>query len=174
MVIPWVGISLGDIIKRVEPTANAKYLAFQTLFDPERMPGQRRPVVPWPYVEGLRMDEALHPLSILAVGLYGEELPNQNGAPLRLVVPWKYGFKCIKSIVKMSFVEEMPPTTWNLASAHEYGFYANVNPQVDHPRWSQRKERRIGEFFKRDSLPFNGYGEEVAGLYAGMDLAQFY
>ena len=174
MVIPWVGISLGDIIKRVEPTANAKYLAFQTLFDPERMPGQRRPVVLWPYIEGLRMDEALHPLSILAVGLYGEELPNQNGAPLRLVVPWKYGFKCIKSIVKMSFVEEMPPTTWNLASAHEYGFYANVNPQVDHPRWSQRKERRIGEFFKRDSLPFNGYGEEVAGLYAGMDLAQFY
>ena len=174
MVIPWVGISLGDIIKRVEPTANAKYVAFETLFDPERMPGQRRPVVPWPYIEGLRLDEAMHPLSILAVGLYGEELPNQNGAPLRLVVPWKYGFKCIKSIVKMSFVEKMPPTTWNLASAHEYGFYANVNPEVDHPRWSQRKERRIGEFFKRDSLPFNGYAEEVAGLYAGMDLARFY
>jgi methionine sulfoxide reductase catalytic subunit len=174
MVIPWVGIPLGDIVKRVEPTGNAKYLAFETLFDPQRMPGQRRPVVPWPYVEGLRLDEAMHPLSILAVGLYGEELPNQNGAPLRLVVPWKYGFKSIKSIVRMSFVEKMPPTTWNLAAAHEYGFFANVNPEVDHPRWSQRKERRIGEFFKRDSLPFNGYADEVADLYSGMNLAKFY
>ncbi len=174
MVIPWVGIPLGDMVKRVEPTANARYVAFQTLFDPQRMPGQRRPVVSWPYIEGLRLDEAMHPLSILAVGLYGEELPNQNGAPLRLIVPWKYGFKCIKSIVRMSFVEEMPPTTWNLAAAHEYGFYANVNPEVDHPRWSQRKERRIGEFFKRETLPFNGYGDEVADLYGGMNLTRFF
>ena len=174
MVIPWVGIPLGDIIKRVEPTANAKYVAFETLHDPERMPGQRFPVIPWPYIEGLRMDEAMHPLTVLAVGLYGEELPNQNGAPLRLIVPWKYGFKSIKSVVKLTFTEKQPPTTWNMAAAHEYGFYANVNPKVDHPRWSQNKERRIGEFLKRETLPFNGYAEEVASLYSGMDLTSSY
>ena len=174
MVIPWVGIPLGDVIKRFEPTGNAKFVGFETLYDPERMPGQHLPVIPWPYAEGLRMDEAMHPLAILAVGLYGEVLPNQNGAPLRLMVPWKYGFKSIKSIVRMVFMEEPPETTWNTSAAHEYGFYANVNPAVNHPRWSQRKERRIGEFLKRETLPFNGYGEEVAGLYAGMDLTKFF
>jgi len=170
MVIPWVGFPLGDLIKRVEPTSKAKYVAFTSKLDPSQMPGQRRGVLDWPYVEGLRLDEAMHPLAIFAVGLYGRVLPNQNGAPLRLVVPWKYGFKGIKAIVKMSFVEHQPPTTWNKMAPTEYGFYANVNPEVDHPRWSQAKERRIGELSKRKTLPFNGYAEHVAGLYAGMDL----
>jgi sulfoxide reductase catalytic subunit YedY len=170
MVIPWVGIPLGDVLKRFEPTGNAKYVEFTTLHDPEQMPGQRRGVLDWPYVEGLRLDEAMHPLTILAVGLYGEVLPNQNGAPLRLVVPWKYGFKSIKSIVKLRFVGKQPTSTWTQSAPDEYGFYSNVNPEVDHPRWSQAKERRIGEFFKRATLPFNGYAGEVASLYAGMDL----
>ncbi|MGH9891909.1 MAG: protein-methionine-sulfoxide reductase catalytic subunit MsrP, partial [bacterium] len=172
MVVPWVGIPLAELIKRFEPTGNAKFVEFVTLFDPEQMPGQRRPILDWPYVEGLRIDEATHPLTFLAVGLYGEMLPNQNGAPIRLVVPWKYGFKSIKSIVKLRFAEQQPRTTWNKLSPHEYGFYANVNPNVDHPRWSQNKERRIGEFFRRDTLLFNGYAEQVAHLYAGMDLAR--
>jgi sulfoxide reductase catalytic subunit YedY len=170
MVIPWVGFPLADLIKRAEPTSNAKYVAFTTKLDPGEMPGQKRSVLDWPYVEGLRIDEAMHPLTILAVGLYGRTLPNQNGAPLRLVVPWKYGFKGIKAIVKMTFVKERPKTTWNKMAPGEYGFYANVNPEVDHPRWSQAKERRIGEFFKRKTLPFNGYADQVANLYAGMDL----
>ena len=170
MVIPWLGIPLANILPRFQPTASAKYVEFTTLLDPEQMPGQRTRLLDWPYVEGLRMDEAMHPLTLLATGLYGKELPNQNGAPLRLVAPWKYGFKSIKSIVKIRFTERQPGTTWNLSAPHEYGFYANVNPEVDHPRWSQNKERRIGEFFRRDTLPFNGYAEQVAGLYAGMDL----
>ncbi|MBP1597507.1 MAG: Sulfite oxidase-like enzyme [Acidobacteria bacterium] len=170
MVIPWVGIPLSSVIKTVEPASKARFVAFETLYDPKQMPGQRRSVLQWPYVEGLRMDEAMHPLTILAVGLYGESLPNQDGAPIRLVVPWKYGFKSIKSIVKIKFVEKQPPTTWNIMAPQEYGFYSNVNPEVDHPRWSQAKERRIGEFFKRSTLMFNGYGDQVAGLYAGMDL----
>jgi sulfoxide reductase catalytic subunit YedY len=170
MVIPWVGFPLGALIKKLEPTSKAKYVAFQTLLDKEQMPGQRSRVLDWPYVEGLRLDEAMHPLSLLAVGLYGKVLPNQNGAPLRLVVPWKYGFKGIKSIVKISFTESQPPTTWNRSASSEYGFYANVNPAVDHPRWSQATERRIGEFTRRKTLPFNGYAEEVASLYTGMDL----
>jgi methionine sulfoxide reductase catalytic subunit len=171
MVIPWLGFPLGDLLRRVEPTSRAKYVAFTTLLDPEEMPEQRRHVLDWPYVEGLRLDEAMHPLTLLVAGLYGRTLPNQNGAPLRLVVPWKYGFKGIKSIVKIRLVETQPPTTWNLAAPHEYGFYANVNPAVDHPRWSQATERRIGELKRRPTLPFNGYGEQVADLYAGMDLA---
>ncbi len=170
MVVPWVGFPLSDLIKRLEPAGDAKYVAFTTLHDPEQMPGQKRGVLDWPYVEGLRMDEAMHPLTILAVGLYGMVLPNQNGAPLRLVVPWKYGFKGIKSIVKIRFTETQPPTTWNISAPNEYGFYANVNPEVDHPRWSQASERRIGEFRKRKTLPFNGYADQVAALYAGMDL----
>ena len=174
MVIPWVGIPLGDVLKRFEPNGNAKYVAFTTVTRPEEMPGQRRPVLQWPYVEGLRLDEAMHPLAILAVGLYGEVLPNQNGAPLRLVVPWKYGFKGIKSIVKIEFTGRQPPTTWNISNGREYGFYSNVNPQVDHPRWSQGKERRIGEFLKRETLMFNGYADQVASLYAGMDLQKNY
>ena len=174
MVIPWVGIPLRDVIKRFEPTSKAKYVEFTTLYDPEQMPGQRRQVLNWPYVEGLRLDEAMHPLTILAVGLYGQVLPNQNGAPLRLVVPWKYGFKSIKSIVKIRFTETQPQTTWALAGPSEYGFYANVNPQVDHPRWSQSRERRIGEFFKRDTLMLNGYAEQVASLYQGMDPKTLY
>jgi len=174
MVIPWVGFPLGDLLKWVEPTSRAKYVAFTTLLDPEQMPEQRRHVLDWPYGEGLRIDEAMHPLAILAVGLYGRVLPNQNGAPLRLVVPWKYGFKGIKSIVKIRLTEEQPPTTWSLAAPHEYGFYANVNPSVDHPRWSQATERRIGEFRRRPTLPFNGYAEQVAGLYSGMDLRRFF
>jgi len=174
MVIPWVGFPLGDLLKWVEPTSRAKYVAFTTLLDPEQMPEQRRHVLDWPYVEGLRIDEAMHPLAILAVGLYGKVLPKQNGAPLRLVVPWKYGFKGIKSIVKIRLTEEQPPTTWSLAAPHEYGFYANVNPTVDHPRWSQATERRIGEFRRRPTLPFNGYAEQVAGLYSGMDLRRFF
>ncbi|WP_224367718.1 protein-methionine-sulfoxide reductase catalytic subunit MsrP [Hyalangium versicolor] len=172
MVIPWLGFPLGELIKRVEPTGKAKYVAFTTLMDPEQMPGQKRPVLDWPYVEGLRLDEALHPLTLMAVGLYGKTLPNQNGAPLRLVVPWKYGFKGIKSIVKITLTEQQPPTTWNLAKSNEYGFYANVNPEVDHPRWSQASERRVGEYRRRPTLPFNGYAEQVASLYAGMDLRE--
>jgi sulfoxide reductase catalytic subunit YedY len=174
MVVPWVGIPLAPILERFKPTSKAKYVAFRTLFDPKQMPGQRRPVLEWPYVEGLRIDEAMNPLTIFAVGLYGRELPNQNGAPIRLVVPWKYGFKSIKSIVTIRFTEAMPPTSWNVAAPGEYGFYSNVNPQVEHPRWSQARERRIGEIFKRDSLMFNGYAEQVAGLYKGMDLRKLY
>ncbi len=174
MVIPWVGFPLGDFLRRFEPTSKAKYVAFTTLMDPTQMPGQRRPVLEWPYVEGLRLDEAMHPLSLLAVGLYGKVLPNQNGAPLRLVVPWKYGFKGIKAIVKVRFTAEQPPTTWNLAASREYGFYSNVNPEVPHPRWSQASERRIGELRRRPTLPFNGYAEQVASLYAGMDLKENY
>lgn len=172
MVVPWLGIPLNQVLPRFKPTTNAKYVELTTLLDPERMPGQRMRLLDWPYVEGLRIDEAMHPLTLLATGLYGKELPNQNGAPLRLVVPWKYGFKSIKSIVKIRFVEQQPRTTWNLEAPDEYGFYANVNPNVYHPRWSQRKERRIGDFFRRDTLLFNGYAEQVAGLYKGMDLKQ--
>ncbi|UCF40693.1 MAG: protein-methionine-sulfoxide reductase catalytic subunit MsrP [Gemmatimonadota bacterium] len=174
MVIPWLGFPLKDLLSAVEPTSQAKYVAFTTLYDPQQMPGQRRSVLPWPYVEGLRLDEAMHPLALLAVGLYGKELPNQNGAPMRLVVPWKYGFKSIKSIVRIRLTREQPPTTWNVSAPHEYGFYANVNPAVDHPRWSQKRERRLGDLFKRPTLPFNGYGEQVAQLYAGMDLARYF
>ncbi|CAA7623370.1 protein-methionine-sulfoxide reductase catalytic subunit MsrP [Magnetospirillum sp. SS-4] len=174
MVIPWVGVPLADVLKRFEPNSNAKYVEFTTLVDPERFPGQRGRMLDWPYVEGLRMDEAMHPLALLAVGLYGEELLPQNGAPIRLVVPWKYGFKSIKSIVTIRFTESQPRSTWMKSAPREYGFYANVNPRVDHPRWSQAKERRIGEFLKRDTLAFNGYAEQVAGLYAGMDLAVNY
>jgi sulfoxide reductase catalytic subunit YedY len=170
MVIPWQGIPLADMIRRFEPLPSAKYVAFTTLLRPAEMPGQRRGILPWPYVEGLRLDEAMHPLTLMVTGLYGKTLPNQNGAPLRLIVPWKYGFKSIKSIVKIDFVERQPPTTWNIAAPHEYGFYANVNPTVDHPRWTQSRERRIGEFRRRPTLMFNGYADQVAQLYAGMDL----
>jgi sulfoxide reductase catalytic subunit YedY len=175
MVVPWVGFPLGDLLKRFRPTSRAKYVAFETVLRPQEMPGQRFPVLDWPYVEGLRIDEAMHPLTILAVGLYGRELPNQNGAPLRLVVPWKYGFKSIKSIVGIRFTEREPPTSWNLSAPDEYGFYANVNPHVDHPRWSQAKERRIGAGVfaaRQPTLMFNGYAEQVAGLYRGMDLGR--
>jgi len=174
MVIPWMGFPLSAFISRVEPTSQAKFVEFTTLHDPQRMPGQRRPVLDWPYTEGLRLDEAMHPLTILATGLYGKALPNQNGAPLRLVVPWKYGFKSIKGIVKMRFTDRQPATAWNKAAPSEYGFYSNVNPEVDHPRWSQSKERRIGEFLRRRTLMFNGYGDQVARLYAGMDLRRNY
>jgi methionine sulfoxide reductase catalytic subunit len=174
MVIPWLGIPLGPVIDRLEPTSRAKYVEFTTLQDPSQMPGQRTDVLPWPYVEALRMDEARHPLTLLVTGLYGKPLPNQNGAPLRLIVPWKYGFKGGKSIVKIRFMEKQPRTTWNVATPHEYGFYANVNPEVDHPRWSQARERRIGEFFKRKTLMFNGYADQVASLYAGMDLRKHF
>jgi sulfoxide reductase catalytic subunit YedY len=173
MVIPWIGLPLSDVLRRVQPLGSAKYVEFTTLHDPEQMPGQRRDVLPWPYVEGLRLDEAMHPLAFLAVGLYGDVLPNQNGAPLRLVVPWKYGFKSVKSIVRIRFTEQQPATAWNVAAPQEYGFYANVNPGVDHPRWSQARERRLGEGLfasRRTTLPFNGYAEQVAGLYTGMDL----
>jgi sulfoxide reductase catalytic subunit YedY len=174
MVIPWVGFPLATLIDRVEPLGSARYVAFQTLHDPEQMPGQRRRVLDWPYVEGLRLDEARHPLTMVAVGLYGRRLPNQNGAPIRIVVPWKYGFKSPKSIVAIKFVERQPPTSWNIATPSEYGFYSNVNPEVDHPRWSQARERRIGEFARRPTLPFNGYGEQVASLYRGMDLRRYF
>jgi sulfoxide reductase catalytic subunit YedY len=170
MVIPWVGIPLSAVIKQAEPLASAKFVAFQTVSAPDQMPNQKRDVLDWPYVEGLRMDEAMHPLTILAVGLYDEVLPNVDGAPLRLVVPWKYGFKGIKAIVKISFTDKMPPTTWNGMAPNEYGFYSNVNPQKDHPRWSQASERRIGEFRKRPTLMFNGYADQVASLYSGLDL----
>jgi sulfoxide reductase catalytic subunit YedY len=177
MVIPWVGFSLADMLKKFDPTSKAKYVEFTTLLDKSRMPGQNRRVLNWPYVEGLRIDEAMNPLPIMAVGLYGEILPNQNGAPIRLVVPWKYGFKSIKSIVKIRFTETQPKTTWNETAPNEYGFYSNVNPNVDHPRWSQKKERIIGRPFwepKRDTEMFNGYGEQVAHLYTGMDLSRFF
>jgi sulfoxide reductase catalytic subunit YedY len=182
MVLPWNGISLAELIRRAEPTSRAKFVAFETLFDPKQLPGQASSLgggIEYPYVEGLRIDEAMNPLSFLAMGLYGKTLPAQNGAPIRLVVPWKYGFKSIKSIVSIRLVEEMPPTTWNLLASNEYGFYANVNPQVDHPRWSQASERFIGEggLFgakRQPTLMFNGYGDEVASLYQGMDLRQWY
>jgi methionine sulfoxide reductase catalytic subunit len=174
MVIPWVGFPLADLVKRFEPNSKAKYVEFKTLVDLKQMPGQTEPNLNWPYTEGLRMDEALHPLTLMAVGLYGEVLPNQNGAPIRLVVPWKYGFKGVKSIVRMRFVENQPLNTWQQTRAVEYGFFANVNPDVDHPRWSQKTERRIGELFRRKTLPFNGYAEQVASLYTGMDLRKFY
>jgi len=177
MVIPWVGFSLADMLKKFEPTANAKFVEFTTLLDKSRMPGQQRRVLNWPYVEGLRIDEAMNELAFMAVGLYGEVLPNQNGAPVRLVVPWKYGFKSIKSIVKIRFTETQPQTTWNQTAPKEYGFYSNVNPNVDHPRWSQKKERVIGQSFwkpKRETQMFNGYSEQVAQLYYGMDLKKYF
>ena len=174
MVVPWRGIPLADVIKRAAPLSTAKYVAFTTLMDRRQMPGQQLGVLDWPYTEGLRMDEALHPLTLLATGVYGRPMPNQNGAPIRLVVPWKYGFKGIKSIVKMTFTDKQPKTAWNVSAPQEYGFFSNVNPAVDHPRWSQAKERRIGVFARRPTLPFNGYAEQVASLYAGMDLKKFY
>jgi len=170
IVVPWIGFPLSTLIKLANPLSTAKYVAFQSLYDPKQMPEGRYAGIPLPYVEGLRMDEAMNPLALLSVGLYGEVLPNQNGAPVRLVVPWKYGFKSIKSIVKIRFVEKQPPTTWAISNSQEYGFYSNVNPEVDHPRWSQAKERRLGEFSKRPTQKFNGYADQVAGLYAGMDL----
>ena len=170
MVVPWQGIPLRDVIARLEPLPSAKYVQFTTLLDPRQMPGQQRSVLDWPYTDALRLDEAMHPLTLLATGLYGTTLPNQNGAPLRLVIPWKYGFKGVKAIVKLSFVDRQPVTTWNAAAPNEYGFYANVNPEVDHPRWTQSRERRIGEFRRRETLMFNGYASEVAHLYQGMDL----
>lgn len=173
MIVPWNGISLGELLKRFKPTSKARYVAFETIVRPSEMPGQRAGVLDFPYVEGLTIEEAMHPLTILATGVYGIDLPNQNGAPLRLIVPWKYGFKSIKSIVRISFTEKQPPTTWSKAAPSEYGFYANVNPEVDHPRWSQAKERRIGAGLfaeKQKTLMFNGYAEQVAGLYAGLDL----
>ena len=172
MIVPWLGFELGPVLKRFAPTSKAKYVEFTTILDPDNLPGQRRAVLDWPYQEGLRIDEAMHPLTLLTVGLYGKVLPNQNGAPLRLIVPWKYGFKSIKSIVKIRFTEKQPNTSWNLASPREYGFYSNVNPEVDHPRWSQARERKIGELRKRKTLMFNGYQDEVASLYTGMDLAK--
>jgi len=170
MVIPWIGFPLSALLSQVEPNSKAMFVEFKTLYDPKRFPGQQRSVLDWPYVEGLRMDEAMHPLTVLAVGLYGETLPNQDGAPVRLVVPWKYGFKGIKAIVNIKLVEKQPVSTWTKAAPNEYGFYSNVNPNVDHPRWSQAKERRIGEFAKRPTLMFNGYGDQVASMYSGMDL----
>lgn len=174
MVIPWVGFPLKTLLASVKPTSNAKYVAFETVRRPSEMPGQRSGILDWPYVEGLRIDEAMHPLTLMAVGLYGDVLPNQNGAPLRLVVPWKYGFKGGKSIVRITLTDTPPATAWNKLAPREYGFYANVNPAVDHPRWSQATERRLGEFRRRETLPFNGYGEWVADLYRGMDLKRFY
>ncbi|HUS13200.1 MAG TPA: protein-methionine-sulfoxide reductase catalytic subunit MsrP [Pyrinomonadaceae bacterium] len=176
MVIPWIGFPLRKLLEKVEPAVQAKYVAFETLYDPKRMPNQATGVLDWPYVEGLRLDEAMHPLTILATGLYGEVLPPQDGAPIRLVVPWKYGYKSIKSIVKITLVAEEPPTTWNIQAPNEYGFYSNVNPNVSHPRWSQEQEHRIGEstFSSRDTLIFNGYAEQVAHLYEGMDLRKNY
>ena len=177
LVVPWVGFPLGDLLQRFKPTSKAKYIEMTTLLDPSRMPGQRVQVLQWPYVEGLRIDEAMHPLTLLVVGLYGRTLPNQDGAPLRLIVPWKYGFKSIKSIVKIRFTERQPRNSWNIAAPSEYGFYANVNPQVDHPRWSQASERHIGAGFlasRRPTLPFNGYADQVASLYQGMDLRRYF
>jgi methionine sulfoxide reductase catalytic subunit len=174
MVIPWIGFSLSNLISQVQPTSKAKYVKFTTLMDMTQMPGLRTQVLDWPYTEGLRMDEAMHPLTLLAFGLYGETLPNQDGAPVRIVVPWKYGFKSIKSIVSIDFVSSEPATAWNTATPNEYGFYSNVNPNVDHPRWSQATERRIGEFLKRKTLMFNGYGDQVASLYNGMDLKKYF
>ena len=179
MIIPWIGFSLAALLKRVEPTSQAKYVAFTTLLDPEQFPGQKKGFfnmggLDWPYTEGLRLDEAMHPLTLLTVGMYGQVLPNQNGAPVRVVIPWKYGFKSAKSIVRISLVADQPKTAWNTAAASEYGFYCNVNPEVSHPRWSQASERRIGEFRRRNTLMFNGYGDQVASLYTGMDLKKFY
>ena len=174
MVIPWVGIPLSSVLNRAEPTGKAAFVEFTTLLRPSEMPGVQQPALDWPYVEGLRMDEAMHPLTILAVGLYGQTLMNQNGAPIRLVVPWKYGFKSIKSVVKIRFVDRMPRTAWNTATPSEYGFYSNVNPEVDHPRWTQARERRIGELGRRPTLMFNGYGDQVASMYSGMDLKKWY
>jgi sulfoxide reductase catalytic subunit YedY len=174
MVIPWVGFSLSEFIKKCEPTSKAKFIEFYTLADPSQMIGVRQPALRWPYIEGLRMDEAMHPLTILAVGLYGEVMPKQDGAPIRLIVPWKYGFKSAKSIVRIRFVEKQPLNTWQEMQSSEYGFYSNVNPTVDHPRWTQATERRIGEFFRRKTLMFNGYGEQVASLYTGLDLKKNY
>jgi methionine sulfoxide reductase catalytic subunit len=174
MVIPWIGFPLNVLLKQVEPNAKAKYVAFQTYYDAKQMPAGRYAGIQLPYVEGLRLDEAMHPLALLTFGLYGETLPNQDGAPIRMVLPWKYGFKSIKSIVKITLVEKQPPTTWNISAANEYGFYSNVNPEVDHPRWSQASERRIGELFKVKTIKFNGYGDQVAGMYAGMDLRKNY
>jgi sulfoxide reductase catalytic subunit YedY len=174
MVIPWLGFPMADLIKRVQPLGSAKYIEFQTLLDPKQMPGQRSPVLPWPYTEGLRLDEAMHPLAIFSVGLYGKMLLPQNGAPLRTVIPWKYGFKATKSIVKVRFTATQPQTAWNEAAPNEYGFFANVNPEVDHPRWSQARERRIGEFRRRPTLMLNGYADQVGRLYQGMDLRKYY
>lgn len=177
MVVPWLGFPLGDLLKRFKPTSKAKYVEMTTLNDPRQMPGQRYPVLEWPYVEGLRMDEAMHPLALLVTGVYGQPLPNQNGAPLRLIAPWKYGFKGVKAIVRIRFTERQPRTAWNIAAPDEYGFYANVNPAVDHPRWSQATERRLGGSLfsqRRPTLPFNGYASEVAGLYRGMDLRRYF
>ncbi|MFN2531610.1 MAG: protein-methionine-sulfoxide reductase catalytic subunit MsrP [Pyrinomonadaceae bacterium] len=174
MVIPWIGFPLSKLLEKVAPTSAAKYVAFETLLDPKRMPNQNTGVLDWPYVEGLRLDEAMHPLTILVTGLYGKTLPPQDGAPIRLVVPWKYGFKSIKSVVKITLTANEPPTTWNIQSPNEYGFYSNVNPNVPHPRWSQASERRIGEFSKRSTLLFNGYAEQVAHLYDGMDLVRYF
>src|SRR6266700_3574176 len=174
IVVPGIGVSFSELAKLVEPKPSAKFVAVQTFYDPAQMPQGRWAGIEFPYVEGLRIDEAMHPLTLLCVGMYGETLPNQDGAPVRMVIPWKYGFKSVKSIVKIKFVKDQPATTWNLANAHEYGFYSNVNPSVDHPRWSQKKERRLGEFFKRDTLMFNGYSDQVASLYNGMDLRKYY
>jgi sulfoxide reductase catalytic subunit YedY len=174
IVVPWIGFSLNTLIKLVEPTPKAKYVAFQSFYDLKQMPESRGTGLNYPYVEGLRLDEAMNPLTLLCVGMYGETLPNQDGAPVRMVIPWKYGFKSIKSIVKIKFVKGEPPATWNLMAPSEYGFYSNVNPTVDHPRWSQAKERRLGEIFRRDTLMFNGYGDQVASMYAGMNLKKNY
>jgi sulfoxide reductase catalytic subunit YedY len=174
IVVPWIGFSLSELIKRVNPTSKAKFVEFTTIMDPSQMPGQRTRVLDWPYVEGLRMDEAMNPLTLLCFGMYGEQLPNQDGAPIRIVVPWKYGFKSAKAIVKIRFTERQPINTWNISAPQEYGFYSNVNPNVDHPRWSQAKERRLGEFLKRPTLMFNGYGDQVASLYSGMDLKKYF
>jgi sulfoxide reductase catalytic subunit YedY len=174
VIVPWVGFSLSELLKQVEPTSKAKYVAFESYYDTKQMPLGRQAGIQLPYVEGLRLDEAMHPLAILAVGLYGETLPNQNGAPIRLVTPWKYGFKGIKSIVRIRLTGSQPPSTWNISASNEYGFYSNVNPAVDHPRWSQATERRLGDLFRRKTLPFNGYADQVAGLYAGMDLKKYY
>jgi sulfoxide reductase catalytic subunit YedY len=174
IVVPWIGYSFSALANLVEPTPKAKYVAFQSLYDPRQMPLGGSAGIELPYVEGLRLDEAMNPLTLLCVGMYGETLPNQDGAPVRMVIPWKYGFKSIKSLVHIRFVKDMPPTTWNIANAHEYGFYSNVNPNVDHPRWSQAKERRLGEFFRRPTLMFNGYGDQVASMYNGMDLRKYF
>jgi methionine sulfoxide reductase catalytic subunit len=174
IVVPWIGYSFSALAKLVEPTPKAKFVAFESYYDPKQMPQGRWAGIDFPYVEGLRLDEAMNPLALLCVGMYGETLPNQDGAPVRMVIPWKYGFKSIKSLVKIRFVGSMPPTTWNLAAPNEYGFYSNVNPNVDHPRWSQAKERRLGDFFKRPTLMFNGYGDQVASLYTGMDLKKYF
>jgi sulfoxide reductase catalytic subunit YedY len=174
IVVPWIGFSFSNLVKLVEPTPKAQFVAFQSYYDPKQMPQGRWAGIEFPYVEGLRMDEAMNPLTLLCVGMYGESLPNQDGAPVRMVIPWKYGFKSIKSLVKIKLQSKMPPTTWNLAASNEYGFYSNVNPNVDHPRWSQATERRLGEIFKRKTLMFNGYGDQVASLYNGMDLKKYY